>query len=52
MPGIENFAPERTDTRSGFLGSPKPLPERRSTSCIATSTSSHSPSGSALPLAK
>jgi len=25
MPGMENFAPERTDTRSGFFGSPKSL---------------------------
>ena len=26
MPGIENFAPERTDTSSGFFGSPSFLP--------------------------
>ena len=26
MPGIENFAPERTDTSSGFLTSPSLLP--------------------------
>ena len=26
MPGIENAAPERTDTSSGFFGSPKRLP--------------------------
>ena len=32
IPGIENFAPERTLTSSGFAGSPKPLPVRRSTS--------------------
>ena len=32
MPGMENLAPERTDTRSGFAGSPKPLPEMASTS--------------------
>ena len=31
MPGIENLAPERTETRSGFFGSPKPLPVRSST---------------------
>ena len=26
MPGIENFAPERTETKSGFFGSPNFLP--------------------------
>jgi hypothetical protein len=26
MPGIENFAPERTDTSSGFAGSPELAP--------------------------
>ena len=26
MPGIENLAPERTETRSGSAASPKPLP--------------------------
>jgi len=25
IPGMENFAPERTETRSGFFGSPKPF---------------------------
>ena len=52
IPGIENLAPERTETRSGFFGSPNPLPDRRSTSRIASSTSSQRPDGSALPAAK
>ena len=37
IPGIENFAPERTLTSSGLAASPKPLPVRRSTSRIASS---------------
>ena len=48
IPGIENLAPERTDTSSGFFASPKPLPDRRSTSRIASRTSSHRPAGSCL----
>ena len=31
MPGMENLAPERTETRSGLFGSPKPLPVSAST---------------------
>ena len=52
MPGIENLAPERTETSSGFFGSPKPLPERSSTSFMAPTTSSHRPAGRALPALK
>ena len=52
MPGIENFAPERTDTSSGFFGSPKPLPERSSICFTAPRTSSQRPAGSCLPLEK
>ena len=48
MPGIENLAPERTETSSGLSGSPKPLPERASTSCIASRTSSQRPVGQLL----
>jgi ferredoxin-NADP reductase len=43
---------DRTLTRSGLFGSPKPLPERRSTSFTASRTSSHRPSGSFSPAAK
>ena len=52
IPGIENLAPERTLTRSGFDASPKPLPVRRSTSLTASRTSSQSPSGSRSPASK
>ncbi len=38
MPGIEARAPERTDTSSGFAGSPKLLPVRLSTLARAAST--------------
>ena len=52
IPGIENLAPERTETRSGLAGSPKPLPVRRSTSLTASRTSCQRPSGSCSPAAK
>ncbi len=52
MPGIENFAPERTLTRSGSAALPKPLPVCVSTSLTASSTSSQSPSGRRSPAAK
>ena len=48
MPGMENLAPERTETRSGLAGSPKPLPERASTSSTASRTSSQRPCGQLL----
>ena len=37
MPGIENFAPDRTETKSGFFGSPKDFPILASRSKIAES---------------
>ena len=49
MPGIENFAPERTERRRGFFGSPNVLPWAPSTSFSAASISAISPSGSFLP---
>ena len=33
MPGIENFAPERTDTSSGFVASPSVAPAAFSSLC-------------------
>ena len=52
MPGIENFAPDRTDSRSGFAGSPSCLPMSDSRwasfSAISVSTSS----GTRLPPAR
>ena len=39
MPGIENFAPERTETSKGFFGSPKDFPIFFSRSIIAASIS-------------
>ena len=46
MPGIENFAPDRTETRRGFFGSPKDFPIFVSRTMIALSicASSSSPS--------
>ena len=38
IPGIENFAPDRTETSRGFFGSPKDLPIFFSRSIIALST--------------
>ena len=38
MPGIEARAPERTETSSGFDGSPNFLPVACSVSAIAAST--------------
>ena len=38
MPGIEARAPERTETKSGFFGSPKPLPVILPTAASAFST--------------
>ena len=39
IPGIENFAPDRTETKSGFFGSPNDLPIFFSRSIIALSIS-------------
>ncbi len=49
MPGIENRAPERHDTSSGFAGSPKRLPVARSRCASAACTPSHSPGGGQPP---
>ncbi len=45
IPGMENFAPERTDTSSGSSGSPSVLPMAFSRVARCPSTSSHMPSG-------
>ena len=39
IPGIENFAPDRTETKSGLVGSPKDFPILFSKSMIALSIS-------------
>ena len=49
MPGIENLAPERTETSSGFFGSPNVLPTDCSTRASAASVSSQSPAGNCSP---
>jgi hypothetical protein len=51
IPGIENFAPERTETRSGSLGSPRALPIV-SSSVPRCSPASSSISGGAPPRAR
>ncbi len=48
IPGMENFAPDRTDTSSGSSGSPSFLPRACSSAARCSLTSSASPSG-ALP---
>ncbi len=45
IPGIENTAPERTDTSSGRSRAPRRRPVRCSSASRCASTSSHSPSG-------
>jgi hypothetical protein len=51
IPGIENAAPERTDTRRGSASSPSFLPISTSRAARAAATSSMRPSGMALPAA-
>ena len=51
MPGIENAAPERTDTSSGSASSPSFLPLSPSSAARAAATSSISPSGMVFPAA-
>src|SRR5574338_687846 len=51
MPGIENFAPERQDTKSGLFASPNFLPEASSIFFRAASSWSHMPSGNLSPFA-
>ena len=46
IPGIENGAPERTDTSSGSTSSPRRLPILASSAASAAATSSSRPSGS------
>src|SRR3990170_5557151 len=45
IPGIENFAPERTETRSGRAGSPSFLPVLASIAATPSSTCFHRPGG-------
>ena len=45
IPGIENGAPERTETSSGSVPSPSRLPMSPSSAVRAAATSSISPSG-------
>ena len=49
IPGIEDRAPERTETRSGLDGSPKRRPAASSTRARASATSLFKPSGPAPP---
>ncbi len=51
IPGIEIFAPERTETSSGSEGSPKRLPARSSSPAMWVPTSSSSPSGTSFAAA-
>ena len=51
MPGIDARAPERTETSSGFDGSPNLAPTSFSMRAIAARTSASSAFGSFLPLA-
>ena len=52
MPGIENLAPERQETSSGFWASPKRLPVTDSTRSSASIAWSHMLSGKAPPCAR
>ncbi len=45
MPGMDTRAPERTETRSGFLGSPNFAPMACSTRFRCASTCRHIPVG-------
>ena len=45
IPGIENFAPDRTDTSSGSPGSPSVLPRAASSAARCSATSASNPSG-------
>ena len=51
IPGIENAAPERTDTSSGSVASPSFLPIFASSARSASATSSMRPSGIVSPAA-
>jgi hypothetical protein len=45
IPGIENLAPDRTETSKGSVGSPSALPMRASSSLRCSATSASRPSG-------
>src|SRR4030095_12685207 len=45
IPGMENFAPERQETSSGFFGSPNFFPARFSVTFNPSSAWSHIPGG-------
>jgi len=45
IPGMEARAPERTETRSGFFGSPNFFPISFSTAAMLEATSALSPAG-------
>ena len=49
MPGIDARAPERTETSSGFVGSPNFAPTSFSMRAIEARMSASSPFGSFLP---
>ena len=51
IPGMENLAPERTETNKGFVGSPNFLPLSFSAFFIAASVCSHIPLGNLPPAA-
>ena len=51
MPGMEARAPERTETSSGEVTSPKRAPTALPMWASAASTSRSRPSGNVLPLA-
>ena len=52
MPGMENLAPERTETSSGSAGSPSLRPIACSSAAGASAISSASPSGVRAPVAR
>ena len=52
MPGIENLAPDRQETSSGFWASPKCLPVTDSNRSSASIAWSHMFSGKAPPCAR
>ena len=49
MPGIENLAPDRTETSSGLLASPRVRPDVLLDLRKASSVCSHSPGGNSPP---
>ena len=51
IPGIENFAPDRTDTSSGSSGSPSFFPRAASSAARCSATSASNPAGT-VPAAR